>query len=75
MSSGGPHCIQYLESGCGLMSQSNTGYPADRILYTLRDTHATHVITNRRHSAQLRQLLAAEFPSLQIFFLQNRDSA
>ena len=61
MSTGGPHCIQYLESGCGLCP-IDTGYPADRILYTLHDTHATHVITNRRTLPSFASCWLQSFP-------------
>ena len=46
------------------------GYPAERILYTLGDTQAAHIITNRHHSARLRELLSFKYPSVQIFEIE-----
>ena len=45
-------------------------YPADRVLFTLRDTQATHIITSRCHSARLRELLNSEQTSLQILEIE-----
>jgi N-(5-amino-5-carboxypentanoyl)-L-cysteinyl-D-valine synthase len=46
------------------------GYPAERVLYTLSDTHATHIITNRHHSARLRELLSSTHPSVQVIEIE-----
>jgi N-(5-amino-5-carboxypentanoyl)-L-cysteinyl-D-valine synthase len=46
------------------------GHPAERVLHTLGDTQATHIITNRRHSARLRELLSSTHPSVQVLEIE-----
>jgi N-(5-amino-5-carboxypentanoyl)-L-cysteinyl-D-valine synthase len=46
-------------------------YPAERVLFTLRDTEATRIMTNRHHVSRLRDLLSSHQLAIQIMEVED----
>ncbi|AXB41650.1 non-ribosomal peptide synthetase [Amycolatopsis albispora] len=46
------------------------GYPAERIRFIAGDTGLSGIVTNRRHAARLREVLAAEHPSVRVIEIE-----